>query len=142
MPVVVTPANTITLLVGTSQIECQVTSHNLSWADASAGEPTRTGCGDVVNIPADSTEVATLDLTVFDDRTPTTGFAVWTRLHHGETATFELVVNPGEPSALEYTGELTVSAVPEKQDAYTKIETVDVSWSVTELTSVAVVPTP
>jgi hypothetical protein len=142
MAVIVTPANKITLEVDTHTIECQVTAYNLSWADPSAGDPTRTGCGDIVLIPADSTEVATLDLTVFDDRTPSTGFTVWTRQNHGESATFDLVVNPGEASALQYVGKVTVAAVPDKQDAFTKIETVDVSWSVTELTVVAEVPVP
>lgn len=140
MAVVVVPADAITLTVGASSIECQVTSHNLSWADPSAGDSLRTGCGDIVTIPSDTTEVATLQLTVLDDRTPGTGFSVWTRQHHGETADWSLVVNPGDASAMEYAGKLTVAAVPEKQDAYTKIETVDVSWSVTEFTTVAEAP--
>jgi hypothetical protein len=141
MTVVVTPIDTITLEVGAAQIECQVTAINLQYADPSAGEPTRTGCGDVVTIPADTVEVATLDLTVFDDRTLATGFAIWTRIHRGETADFTLVVNPTETTAYQYTGKLTVAGVPDKQDAFTKIETVDVSFSVTEISDpVAVTP--
>lgn len=140
MAVTVTPANTITLRVGTDQIECQVTSHTLSWADPAAGETTRTGCGDVVVIPSDTSEVGTLDLTVFDDRTPADGFTVWTRKNHGTPADWTLVVNPGEASALAYAGKLIVAAVPEKQDAYGKVETVDVSWSVTEFLTVADAP--
>lgn len=144
MPVVTAPADTITLTVDGQSVECQVVSHNLQWADPSAGDTTRTGCGDTVVIPADSTEVGTLDLTVFDDRAAT-GFAVWTRQHHGEEADFVLVETfdvAGAPTSLEYSGKVIVSAVPVKQDAYTKIETVDVSWSVTSFANVATVPAP
>jgi hypothetical protein len=144
MPVVTNPADTITLSVDSQTIECQVVSHNLQWADPAAGDTTRTGCGDTVVIPADSTEVGTLDLTVFDDRVPS-GFAVWTRQNHGVEADFVLVEtydNDGTPASIEYSGKVIVAAVPVKQEAYTKIETVDVSWSVTSFTTVAVVPTP
>lgn len=143
MPVVTAPADTIVLTVGAQSIECQVTSHNLSWDDPTSGEVTRTGCGDEVVIPADSTQVATLQLTVFDDRDPA-GFAVWTRLHHGETADFVLVENYGDPVAsVEYAGKVIVAAVPAKQDAYGKLETVQApAWSVTEFTSIGTVPAP
>ena len=143
MPVVTAPADTITLTVDTQTIECQVTSHNLSWADPSAGDTTRTGCGDTVVIPADTTEVGTLDLTVFDDRT-LTGFGAWSRLNHGSEADFVLVETfdvAGTPTSIEYSGKAIVSAVPAKQDAYTKIETVDVSWSLSELNG-PVTPAP
>jgi hypothetical protein len=142
LPAVTAPALTVTLTVDAQSIDCQVVSHNLQWADPSAGETTRTGCGDTVVIPADTTEVGTLELTVFDDRAPT-GFAVWTRTNHGQEADFVLVESYGEPEAsIEYSGKVIVAAVPVKQDAYTKIETVDVSWSVTAFTTVGVVPTP
>lgn len=140
MPVVVAQANTITLMVGADQIECQITSHNLTDADPAQGEQTRTGCGDIVIIPADTTELGTLDLTLFPDRgDPATSFVAWSWAHAGETATFDLVVNY-EGGALEYAGEVTVAAVPEKQDAYTVIETVDVSWTVTKWTKRALAP--
>lgn len=143
MPVVTAPADTITLTVGAQTIECQVTSHTLEWDDPTSGEVTRTGCGDEVVIPADSTQVGTLTLTVFDDRAPT-GFAVWTRLHHGETADFVLVETYGDPAAsVEYSGKVIVAAVPVKQDEYGKIETVEVpGWAVTEFTNIGTVPTP
>lgn len=143
MAVVTAPADTIILTVGAMSVECQVTSHKLTWADPAAGTQTRTGCGDVVSVPADSTQVGTLDLTVYDDRSAA-GFSVWTRLNHGETADFVLVENTatGVPTALEYSGKVTVAAVPVQQTEYTKIETVDVSWSVTEFTNVATVPVP
>lgn len=144
MPVVTAPADTITLTVDAQTIECQVVSHNLQWSDPAAGDTTRTGCGDTVVIPADSAEVGTLDLTVFDDRAPT-GFAVWTRTNHGEEADFVLVETydvAGVPASIEYSGKVIVAAVPVKQEAYSKIETVDVSWSVTAFTTVGVIPTP
>lgn len=139
MAVVVTPANKITLMVGTDQVECQVTSHTLTRSDPTQGDTLRTACGDVVNVPADATEVGQLQLTLLPPR-GNTEFEQWTWVHHGETAEFDLVVNPGEPSALQWTGELTVAAIPEQQAEYTKIETVDVTWSVTEFTTVAVTP--
>lgn len=142
MPVVTAPADTITLTVDSQTIECQVTSHNLEWADPTAGDVTRTGCGDEVIIPPDQTEVGRLALTVFDDRAAA-GFAVWTRQHHGETADFVLVENFGDPvQSIEYAGTVIVAAVPVKQENYTKIETADVVWAVTAFTSVGTTPTP
>ena len=144
MPVVTAPADTITLTVDPQTIECQVVSHNLQWADPSAGDTTRTGCGDTVVIPADTTEMGTLDLTVFDDRAAG-GFGVWTRQNHGQEPDFVLVETfdvAGTPTSVEYSGKVIVAAVPVKQDAYTKIETVDVSWSVTSFVNVGTTPTP
>ena len=130
MPVVVTPADSITLTVGGESIECQVTSHTLTDADPSAGDTLRTGCGDVVTIPADSTEVGTLDLTLLPER-GVAGFVAWTWTHAAESVAFTLTVNPGTPEVLVWSGNVTMAAVPEQQTEYTKIETVDVSWSVT-----------
>lgn len=144
MSVVVAPANTITLTVDSQSIECQVTSHNLDWADPASGDITRTGCGDEVTIPADSTQVGTLDLTLFDDRT-LTGFGVWTRQHHGESADFVLVEHfdvDGTDTAVEYSGAVIVKALPVSQTAYAKIETVSVTWAVTEFVNIGVTPTP
>ena len=59
MPVITAPADTITLTVDAQTIECQVTSHTLEWDDPTSGEVTRTGCGDEVVIPADSSLVRT-----------------------------------------------------------------------------------
>lgn len=140
MPVVVTPVSTLTLMVGTEQVECQVTSHNLQDADPTAGDTIRTACGDVVAVEANATEVGTLDLTLFPER-GVTGFEAWTWLHAREVVDFKLTVNPTDPaSALEWTGKLTVAAIPEKQDEYPVKETTDVSWSVTEWTTRAVAP--
>lgn len=147
MPVVVTPVDLITLTVGADSVECQITSHTLTDADPSGGDKLRTGCGDIVTIPADATEVGTLAVTLLPDRADiASSFYVWLWAHAGETATFKLITNPGTPTAptipLEWSGELTVAAPPEKQEEYTKIETTDVTWSITKWTTRAAVPTP
>ena len=139
MAVVVTPVDALILMVGTETIECQVTSHTLSDADPAGGEKIRTGCGDIVTIAADETEVGTLDVTLFPDR-GVDGFLAWTWTNAGEEVDFTLTVNTGTPSALQWTGKLTVAAIPEAQEEYPKKETVDVSWSINEWTTRAVAP--
>lgn len=132
MPVVVTPVETIVLSVdATNQVECQVTAHNIQDADVGGGETIRTGCGDVVNIPADDVNVGTIDLTLFPERGDTK-FLQWTWIHAGETVAFEFTVNPGTPEGLKWSGEVTMPAMPEKQDEYGKKETTDVTWNVTK----------
>jgi hypothetical protein len=137
MTVVLTPVDTIVLTVGAETVECQVTSHTLTDADQGGGTPTRTGCGDIVNIPADTTEVGTLALTLFPERGDT-GFLQWTWTHAGETAQFSLTVTDSGGAKLQWTGDITVSAIQETQKEYTKKETTDVSWSVTAWTTRAV----
>jgi hypothetical protein len=139
MPVVVTPVDALILTVGTETIECQVTSHTLTDADPAGGDQIRTGCGDVVIIPTDATEVGTLDVTLFPER-GVDGFLAWTWANAGTNVTFSLTVNTGDVSALQWTGKLTVPAIPEAQEEYPKKETVDVSWSITEWTTRAVAP--
>ena len=129
MAVVVTPVDALVLMVGTETIECQVTAHTLTDADPAGGEKIRTGCGDVVTIPADSTEVGTLEVTLFPER-GVAGFEAWTWTHAGESVDFTLTVNTGAETALQWTGKLTVAAIPEQQYEYPKKETADVSWSI------------
>lgn len=143
MAVTLTPANTLTLSIGIEQIECQVTAHDLSAADPSGGETKRTACGDVVSIPADSGDVGRLKLTLFPER-GVTGFVAWTwaDANAGKQADFLLHVNPGDADEYVWSGKVTVIPINEKQDEYTKIETVDIDWPVTEFILRAAAPTP